>query len=82
MAEAVKRHGLKVISTNYNVYGKDQDGNKLSATLDLLFIDGDGNVHVVDVLNSFTNIHKGWNVRINNNKYTIEERENALLHQL
>lgn len=82
MAQAVKRHGLTVISTNYNIYGKNQEGNRISSTLDLLFVDGDGNIHVVDVLNSFTSIHKGWNVKINNNKYTIEERENALLHQL
>lgn len=83
MAANTKAAGLYVISANQNIHGIDNNGKKISSEVDLLLADRKGNIHVIDILTSYAEIHKRWNRKPGDFvPYTIGERENDILHQL
>jgi len=48
--------GLHILSADNMIYA-----NGKSSQLDLLLIDDEGNLHVIDVLQSIYEIHRTWN---------------------
>ena len=55
-AEDCRKIGLHILSADNMIYA-----NGKSSQLDLLLIDNEGNLHVIDVLQSIYEIHRTWN---------------------
>jgi len=75
--------GMKTVCTNSNVYGVTKDGKAISQQLDLLIVDTAGYIHVIDILQSYTDVESRWNSRPGQAaRYTISQREKAMMTQL
>lgn len=81
--DAIIDAGMKPVCTNSNVYGVTKDGKAISQQLDLLIVDKAGYIHVIDILQSYTDVENRWNSRPGQAaRYTISQREKAMMTQL
>lgn len=76
-AEDCKKIGLHILSADNMIYG-----NGKSSQLDLLLIDSEGNLHVIDVLQSIDEIHSAWDRVVRPMVVSKREREEKMLKQL
>lgn len=76
-AEDCRKMGLHILSADNMIYG-----NGKSSQLDLLLIDGEGNLHVIDVLQSVDEIHSAWDRVVRPMIVSKREREEKMLKQL
>lgn len=72
--------GYRIINTNQMLFDTDK---KMSVQADIVCVDKDGNIHVIDVLQSYRDINSRYNrLPGRNAKYTIKDREEQMLHQI
>lgn len=58
----LEAQGYSLIDTNNTIYGTDLEGNKISATVDAIFINNKtGDLYVIDVKSSYLSTVNGWN---------------------
>lgn len=76
-AEDCRKIGLHILSADNMIYA-----NGKSSQLDLLLIDDEGNLHVIDVLQSIYEIHRTWNQVVRPMIVSKREREEKMFEQL
>ena len=76
-AEDCRKMGLHILSADNMIYA-----NGKSSQLDLLLIDDEGNLHVIDVLQSIYEIHRTWNQVVRPMIVSKREREEKMFEQL
>ena len=76
-AKDCRKMGLYILSADNMIYA-----NGKSSQLDLLLIDDEGNLHVIDVLQSIYEIHRTWNQVVRPMIVSKREREEKMFEQL
>ena len=76
-AKDCRKIGLHILSADNMIYA-----NGKSSQLDLLLIDDEGNLHVIDVLQSIYEIHRTWNQVVRPMIVSKREREEKMFEQL
>ena len=76
-AKDCRKMGLHILSADNMIYA-----NGKSSQLDLLLIDDEGNLHVIDVLQSIYEIHRTWNQVVRPMIVSKREREEKMFEQL
>lgn len=76
-AKDCRKMGLHILSADNMIYA-----NGKSSQLDLLLIDDEGNLHVIDVLQSIYEIHRTWNQVVRPMIVSKREREERCLNNL